>query len=60
VSSITDGTGSCLQQMWNEGPGADFQAHGHYINMSSTKYTKVACGFYKTSNGSIWAVQDFH
>jgi Cysteine-rich secretory protein family len=49
----------CLQAMWNEGPGADFNTHGHYINMSSTKYTQVACGFYTTSAGKIWAVQDF-
>ncbi len=33
--------------------------HGHYINMSSTSYTEVACGFYQTSDGSWWAVQDF-
>src|SRR5204863_2024077 len=32
----------CLAQMWAEGPGTDFNTHGHYINMSSTKYTKVA------------------
>ncbi|MBK7578993.1 MAG: hypothetical protein IPI67_02200 [Myxococcales bacterium] len=50
---------TCLAQMWAEGPGADFQAHGHYINMSSTKYSKVACGFYQTPGGSVWAVQDF-
>jgi hypothetical protein len=50
---------TCLAQMWAEGPGADFQTHGHYINMSSTSYTQVACGFYVTANGSVWAVQDF-
>ncbi len=49
----------CLQMMWNEGPGSDFSTHGHYINMSSQQYTKVACGFATASNGSIWAVQDF-
>ncbi len=49
----------CLQQMWAEGPGADFQTHGHYINMSSTSYTQVACGFYTTPAGKVWAVQDF-
>ena len=49
----------CLKMMWAEGPGADFATHGHYINMSSTKYTKVACGFTKTSSGSYWSVQDF-
>lgn len=49
----------CLQMMWNEGPGADFSMHGHYINMSSTSYTQVACGFYTLPDGSVWAVQDF-
>ncbi len=50
----------CLKMMWAEGPGTDFSKHGHYINMSSTKYTAVACGFYKTPKGDYWAVQDFH
>ncbi|WP_394824815.1 CAP domain-containing protein [Pendulispora albinea] len=49
----------CLAQMWAEGPGDDFSKHGHYITMSSNKYTKVACGFYTTSNGKVWAIQDF-
>jgi len=49
----------CLQMMWNEGPGTNFAQHGHYINMSSTQYTQVACGFYTLSDGSVWAVQDF-
>ena len=54
-SMITD----CLKGMWDEGPG-DFNAgHGHYVNMSSTKYTLVACGFYTTPDGKIWSVQDF-
>jgi hypothetical protein len=51
--------GNCLAQMWAEGPGSDFSAHGHYINMSSTKYTKVACGFLQRDDGSVWAAQDF-
>ena len=50
---------NCLASMWAEGPGTDFTKHGHYINMSSTKYTKVACGFYQTSAGKYWAIQDF-
>jgi len=49
----------CLKMMWAEGPGVPFSAHGHYINMSSTSYKSVACGFYKTPTGSWWAVQDF-
>ncbi|WP_437810710.1 CAP domain-containing protein [Sorangium sp. So ce1078] len=49
----------CLQLMWDEGPGEDFNAHGHYINMSSTAYTQVACGFHTFPDGSVWAVQNF-
>jgi cysteine-rich secretory family protein len=51
--------GNCLQMMWDEGPGAFDQGHGHYINMSSTQYTKVACGFHVLANGKVWATQDF-
>jgi hypothetical protein len=49
----------CLKMMWDEGPGTPFSAHGHYINMSSTSYTAVACGFYKTPTGKYWSVQNF-
>jgi hypothetical protein len=49
----------CLQLMWDEGPGEPFSEHGHYLNMSSTRFTRVACGFYTTSGGQIWAVQNF-
>lgn len=56
----------CLQAMWDEGPppvnpceGQCFLDHGHYINMSSTRFTKVACGFYTTPDGSIWSIQNF-
>ncbi|WP_437711595.1 CAP domain-containing protein [Sorangium sp. So ce448] len=49
----------CLQLMWDEGPGEDFEKHGHYINMSSTRYTKVACGFHTFPDGSVWSVQNF-
>jgi cysteine-rich secretory family protein len=49
----------CLQQMWNEGPGADYSTHGHYINMTNTSYTKVSIGFYTTPGGSVWSVQNF-
>ena len=54
--SIVDG---CLQLMWDEGPGEDFNVHGHYINMSSTNYTKVACGVYITGSGDVWSVQNY-
>jgi hypothetical protein len=43
--------------MWAEGPGSDFETHGHYINMSSTMYSEVECGFNDTSDW--WGVQDF-
>jgi hypothetical protein len=56
LGSIIDG---CLDMMWAEGPGEPFSEHGHYINMSSTSYTEVACGFHETSDGSVWAVQNF-
>ena len=49
----------CLQMMWDEGPGDDFNTHGHYINMTNPDYTQAACGFYTTSSGDVWAVQDF-
>jgi Cysteine-rich secretory protein family len=49
----------CLAQMWAEGPGSDFNTHGHYISMSSTKYTTVSCGFATTATGKVWAVQNF-
>ncbi len=58
ISKISSASGSCLDMMWAEGPGTDFATHGHYINMSSTTYTMVACGFSGTS-GSVWAAQDF-
>jgi len=50
--------GGCLELMWNEGPGDDFNTHGHYINMSNPNYTKVACGF-APGMGGVWAVQNF-
>jgi hypothetical protein len=49
--------GGCLQMMWDEGPGP-FEQHGHYINMSSTGYSKVACGF-SSSNAGVWSNQNF-
>ena len=54
--SILDG---CLQMMWDEGPGDFYGGHGHYINMSSSQYSQVACGFATAADGSIWSVQNF-
>jgi hypothetical protein len=50
---------NCLAMMWAEGPGTDFSQHGHYLNMSSTSYGKVACGFFQTADGKWWSVQNF-
>lgn len=58
--SVSDTISGCLQQMWDEGPG-DFYgppAHGHYINMSSTSFSAVACGFYSSAGGTT-AAQNF-
>jgi hypothetical protein len=49
---------TCLEMMWDEGPGQDFSKHGHYLNMSEESYTMVACGFAESSSG-VWAVQNF-
>jgi hypothetical protein len=58
--SVSSTISGCLQQMWDEGPGDFFgpPPHGHYINMSSTSFSMVACGFYEGSGGT-YAVQNF-
>lgn len=58
VDSVITG---CLQQMWNEGPedGDPNTVNGHYESMASSGYTQVACGFFTTSSGAVWAVQNF-
>ncbi len=48
----------CIEAMWNEGPGTDYAKHGHYLNMTNAKYTKVGCGFHIDS-GSAWINMDF-
>lgn len=57
--SLDQVVGGCLQQMWDEGPGEPFSAHGHYINMTNPAHSRVACGFYTTDAGRVWAVQNF-
>jgi len=58
--------GLCMQQMWDEGPpptsnctGDCYQQHGHFINMTDPSVTRVACGFFTTTGGEVWAVQNF-
>jgi hypothetical protein len=48
----------CLAQMWAEGPPPAGQDN-HWLNMSNSQYTQVACGFYQTPAGDWWATQDF-
>ncbi len=50
---------ACLQSMFAEGPGEPYQDHGHYLNMTTAKYTGVACGFAVMPDGRVWMVQDF-
>lgn len=57
--SVDAVVGGCLQMMWDEGPGENFWAHGHYLHMSSMEKTHVACGFYDGPNGT-WSVQNFY
>jgi len=56
----------CMQQMWSEGPppagsctGTCYEQHGHYINMTDPSVHRVACGFFTTSSGQVWAAQNF-
>lgn len=49
----------CLQQMWDEGPGESFLQHGHYINMTNPSHQRVACGFFTSEQGRVWAIQNF-
>jgi hypothetical protein len=59
----------CLQQMWDEGPPPTgtpcgggttcYQQHGHYINMTGSSYTRVACGFFVGTGGKVQAIQNF-
>jgi hypothetical protein len=65
-SSNAQVIGLCMQQMWDEGPpptssctGACYEQYGHFINMTDKSVTKVACGFYTTAAGKVWAVQNF-
>jgi hypothetical protein len=64
--SETQVVSRCLQQMWDEGPpptddceGDCFQMYGHFINMTNEAFGKVACGFFTTSDGDVWSVQNF-
>ncbi len=58
--------GSCVQEMFDEGPpptsacsGSCFETYGHYLNITTTRYTSVACGFYTTASGEVWQTQNY-
>jgi Cysteine-rich secretory protein family len=57
--STTQIVSGCMQQMFDEGPGTPYSAHGHFINMTNTSYKTVACGFYKSPDAGLWSVQNF-
>jgi hypothetical protein len=64
--SVTQTISGCVQTMFAEGPpptasctGTCYSAHGHFINMTNTDYTSVACGFYTTADGKVWQVQNY-
>jgi uncharacterized protein YkwD len=44
----------CLQAMWQQ-PASE----PHRANMASTKWKRVACGFYTLPSGAVWSVQNF-
>jgi hypothetical protein len=56
--SVDSVLNDCLQAMWDEGPGS-FSDSGHYLNMSSTEYTRVACVFHQLEDGSVWSNQNY-
>lgn len=60
--SIDSVLGGCLLGMFCEGPSASGKwdmDHGHHMNMVSTSYTSVACGFYQMSDGQYWVNMNF-
>jgi hypothetical protein len=61
---------SCMQMMWDEGAPlagtpcgggtACYSQHGHYINMTNTDYSSMACGFYyNVAAKTMCGTQDF-
>jgi hypothetical protein len=49
--------GNCIAAFYSEGPGSDYQTHGHYINMMGN-YGSLGCGIYY-ADGKITIVQDY-
>ena len=64
--SVAQTISQCVLSMFDEGPpptnpcnGSCYQSYGHFINMTNTRYTSVACGFYTTPDGQVWQVQNY-
>lgn len=57
-SSVNDLINKCPLDHWRESEDEGLP-QGHYKNLASTTVTHVACGFYKKSDGSIWANMKF-
>jgi hypothetical protein len=49
--------GNCIAAFYAEGPGSDYNTHGHYINMMGD-YGSLGCGIYY-ADGKITIVQDY-
>jgi hypothetical protein len=47
-----------VKAFFDEGPGSDYSAHGHYINMTGD-YGTLGCGIFQASNGAVTIVQDY-
>jgi hypothetical protein len=50
--------GMCIAAFYAEGPGTDYNTHGHYINMMGN-YAKLGCGIYMASNNDVTIIQDY-
>ena len=54
-SPIADSLSTCLQQMFDEGPGG-----GHYDIMTSRNYHSVSCGFFRVEGtDEVWMTMDY-
>lgn len=55
--TMMDLVGQCVAAFYAEGPGTDYNTHGHYINMMGP-YTMLGCGIYQMGTG-VTIVQDY-
>ena len=50
--------GQCVAAFYADGPGSDYNTHGHYINMMGA-YAKLGCGIDQATNGDVTIIQDY-